>query len=63
MTTEFFLGREITVRQRPDGYEFSYDDGVLVTHGLGRYGTEQEALEAAKEAIRDEGPQPDGGAS
>jgi hypothetical protein len=55
MTTECFLGRAITVSQQPDGFAFSYDDGKLVTFGLGIYETEQEALDAAKEMIGEEG--------
>ena len=55
MITQRFLGREITVSQRPEGYEFSYDDGVLVTYGLDFYPSEQDALDAAKEMIREEG--------
>jgi hypothetical protein len=55
MTTQRLLGREITVSQKPEGYAWSYDDGVLVAYGLGFYPSEQEALEAAKEMIREEG--------
>jgi hypothetical protein len=56
MTTERFRGRQITITEHADGHEWTYDDGTLVTYGMGGYGSEREAMDAAKAEIRAEGP-------